>query len=142
MTARSGRSKRRRKSRPKLPRVGPRWLSWTSSSSSASFSLALLTSGGAATSTGCAPTSITRRRPSRPRNRWNKKLQHHDERKEKIPVKPAGEVLRTCGVTPQVRSTSPAGLVDGVQFMGMLEGRFEENFLVTTLEQGIAWARE
>jgi NADH-quinone oxidoreductase subunit B len=26
--------------------------------------------------------------------------------------------------------------------MGMLEGRFEENFLVTTLEQGIAWARE
>ena len=26
--------------------------------------------------------------------------------------------------------------------MGMLEGAFEENFLVTTLEQGIAWARE
>src|ERR1700704_3769799 len=25
-------------------------------------------------------------------------------------AKPAGEVLRTCGVTPQVRSTSPAGL--------------------------------
>src|SRR5436190_21445072 len=26
--------------------------------------------------------------------------------------------------------------------MGMLEGRFEENFFVTTIEQGIAWARE
>src|ERR1700722_3077409 len=26
--------------------------------------------------------------------------------------------------------------------MGWLEGRFEENFLITTLEQGIAWARE
>ena len=26
--------------------------------------------------------------------------------------------------------------------MGWLEGRFEENFMVTTLEQGIAWARE
>src|ERR1017187_2089906 len=30
--------------------------------------------------------------------------------REKIPGTPAGEVLRTCGVTPQVRSTSPAGL--------------------------------
>src|SRR5947207_3744098 len=26
--------------------------------------------------------------------------------------------------------------------MGWLEGRFEENLMVTTLEQGIAWARE
>src|ERR1041385_8998987 len=26
--------------------------------------------------------------------------------------------------------------------MGWLEGRFEENVMVTTLEQGIAWARE
>src|SRR3954447_13810447 len=26
--------------------------------------------------------------------------------------------------------------------MGFLEGRSEENFMITTLEQGIAWARE
>ena len=33
--------------------------------------------------------------------------------------KPAGEVLRTCGVTPQVRSTSPAGLPGRPRFSPM-----------------------
>src|SRR5947207_13798781 len=75
----------------------------------------------------------------------------------KYSTKPAGEVLRTCGVTrvtPQVRSTSPAGLVeyflsipiptDTHAFAGMFQfraripqgGRFVKRAEVETLSIG------
>src|SRR5207245_2423986 len=44
-----------------------------------------------------------------------------------------------CLIKPQDERSDSWGLGD--TNMGWLEGRFEENVMVTTLEQGIAWAR-